>query len=122
MDPVCPPSTVYGAFNAYAHPDKSIVEYPWNEHEGGQLDHEARKLSWALERVGRVSSLSKRWGPAPLGVGPEGAHDVVVGCARPRGRRSNRQRCRTSTIGSLRAAGASAGTTGCSGAVDATGR
>src|SRR3954453_15145060 len=32
MDPVCPPSTVYGAFNAYAHADKEMLVYPWNEH------------------------------------------------------------------------------------------
>ena len=50
MDPVCPPSTVYGAFNAYAHVDKEMVVYPWNEHEGGQLDHDVRKFGWALER------------------------------------------------------------------------
>lgn len=52
MDPVCPPSTVYAAFNAYAGAAKEIVEYPWNQHEGGQLDHEERKLVWALDRVG----------------------------------------------------------------------
>ena len=52
MDPICPPSTVYAAFNAYAHADKAIVEYPWNQHEGGQLDHEA--VSW----LGRSSELA----------------------------------------------------------------
>jgi cephalosporin-C deacetylase len=34
MDDICPPSTVYGAFNAYAGP-KSMVEYEYNNHEGG---------------------------------------------------------------------------------------
>lgn len=35
MDPVCPPSTVYAAFNRYAGP-KRIEVYAHNEHEGGQ--------------------------------------------------------------------------------------
>jgi cephalosporin-C deacetylase len=34
MDSVCPPSTVFGAFNAYAG-DKSIRVWPYNGHEGG---------------------------------------------------------------------------------------
>lgn len=35
MDPVCPPSTVFAAFNNYAG-TKTIETYPYNEHEGGQ--------------------------------------------------------------------------------------
>lgn len=58
MDQVCPPSTVFGAFNAYGGGDpavaKSIVEYPWNEHEGGQLEQEAVKLEWAARRLADV--------------------------------------------------------------------
>ena len=34
MDDICPPSTVYAAFNAYGGP-KEIREYPFNDHEGG---------------------------------------------------------------------------------------
>ena len=34
MDLICPPSTVYAAFNAYGGP-KEIREYPFNDHEGG---------------------------------------------------------------------------------------
>jgi cephalosporin-C deacetylase len=34
MDRTCPPSTVYGAYNAYGG-IKEIVEYPFNAHEGG---------------------------------------------------------------------------------------
>jgi cephalosporin-C deacetylase len=45
MDPVCPPSTVYAAYNAYAGP-KEIRVYPFNEHEGGQAFHEAEQLRW----------------------------------------------------------------------------
>ncbi|MDY0910546.1 acetylxylan esterase [Microbacterium sp. CFBP9034] len=35
LDPICPPSTVYAAFNRYAGP-KQIEVYAHNEHEGGQ--------------------------------------------------------------------------------------
>lgn len=35
LDPVCPPSTVFAAFNRYAASDKQIEVYPHNEHEGG---------------------------------------------------------------------------------------
>lgn len=35
LDPVCPPSTVFAAFNRYAGP-KSIEVYAHNEHEGGE--------------------------------------------------------------------------------------
>lgn len=35
MDDVCPPSTVYGAFNHYAG-EKRIVVYPYNGHENGE--------------------------------------------------------------------------------------
>jgi len=35
MDPVCPPSTVYAAFNHYGG-DKRIEVYTHNQHEGGQ--------------------------------------------------------------------------------------
>jgi len=45
MDDVCPPSTVYAAFNAYPG-RKQMVEYPFNRHEGGQQFHEARKLAF----------------------------------------------------------------------------
>ena len=36
MDPICPPSTVYAAFNAFGGADKAIEVYAHNEHEGGQ--------------------------------------------------------------------------------------
>jgi cephalosporin-C deacetylase len=34
MDEICPPSTVFAAFNAYAGP-KEIRVWPYNGHEGG---------------------------------------------------------------------------------------
>lgn len=36
LDPVCPPSTVYAAYNHIDRGDKQIRVYDFNEHEGGQ--------------------------------------------------------------------------------------
>jgi cephalosporin-C deacetylase len=53
MDEICPPSTVYGAFNEYGGP-KEIVEYPFNDHEGGAGFHDAAKMRWLADRFGEV--------------------------------------------------------------------
>ncbi len=45
MDDVCPPSTVYGAFNAYSG-SKAIEAYGFNNHEGGGTLQERRQLDW----------------------------------------------------------------------------
>jgi cephalosporin-C deacetylase len=45
MDQVCPPSTVYAAYNAYAGP-KEIRVYPFNDHEGGQTFQFGEQLRW----------------------------------------------------------------------------
>ncbi len=46
MDDICPPSTVYAAYNHYAGADKQIVVHPHNKHEGGQ-DHQLNtQLDW----------------------------------------------------------------------------
>jgi cephalosporin-C deacetylase len=50
MDEVCPPSTVYAAFNHYGGP-KEIVEYPFNDHEGGQGFHDIARMRWLAERL-----------------------------------------------------------------------
>lgn len=49
MDDVCPPSTVYAAFNAYAGP-KSIERYTFNNHEGGGPFQEERQIRWLAEQ------------------------------------------------------------------------
>lgn len=49
MDQICPPSTVFAAYNRYGGP-KEIVEYAFNDHEGGGGFHEQAKLRW-LARV-----------------------------------------------------------------------
>ena len=51
LDPICPPSTVYAAFNAFAGDDKEIVVYPFNEHEGGQAHQWTAQARFLAERV-----------------------------------------------------------------------
>ncbi|WP_214102663.1 acetylxylan esterase [Acrocarpospora catenulata] len=51
MDQTCPPSTVYAAYNAYAGPDKRIIEYPFNDHEGGGPFHDREQLTWVRTRT-----------------------------------------------------------------------
>jgi cephalosporin-C deacetylase len=45
MDEITPPSTVYAAYNGYGGP-KEIVEYAYNDHEGGGEHHQAAKVEW----------------------------------------------------------------------------
>jgi cephalosporin-C deacetylase len=52
MDLICPPSTVYAAFNHYGGP-KEIREYPFNDHEGGQGFHDVVKMRWLAGRLSR---------------------------------------------------------------------
>ncbi len=51
MDPVCPPSTAFAAYHAYAGP-KRIEYYHYNGHEGGGADHEELQLAWLAEQLG----------------------------------------------------------------------
>lgn len=51
MDQICPPSTVFAAYNAYGGP-KEIREYPFNNHEGGQGFHDVAKLRWLRDKLG----------------------------------------------------------------------
>ncbi|MQA03938.1 MAG: prolyl oligopeptidase family serine peptidase [Streptosporangiales bacterium] len=52
MDEICPPSTVFAAYNAYGGP-RDIEVYPYNEHEGGEAFHEVKKLAFVREVLGR---------------------------------------------------------------------
>ncbi|MEA9986668.1 acetylxylan esterase [Subtercola sp. RTI3] len=54
MDPVCPPSTVFGAFNEYAG-EKHITVWPFNGHEGGGVDDNSMALA-ALKAVAPISA------------------------------------------------------------------
>ena len=45
MDRVCPPSTVWAAHRSYGGP-ADLAVYPFNDHEGGQVHHWRRQLTW----------------------------------------------------------------------------
>ncbi len=49
MDEICPPSTVYAAYNHYAGP-KDIVAWEYNLHDGGGSDQVMRKARFLRER------------------------------------------------------------------------
>ncbi len=49
MDPVCPPSTVFAAYNAWGAANKDIDVYRWNGHEGGSDHSSWKKLQWLQE-------------------------------------------------------------------------
>ena len=51
MDDICPPSTVFAAYNHYAGP-KEIRVWPFNRHEGGESYQSAEKLAFLGERWG----------------------------------------------------------------------
>lgn len=50
MDTVCPPSTVYAAYNWYGG-RKEIREFAFNDHEGGGEAWETAQLAWVADRV-----------------------------------------------------------------------
>ncbi len=50
IDPVCPPSSVYAAYNAWAG-EKRIEEYPHNGHDGGGPFQVAAQLAWLPTRM-----------------------------------------------------------------------
>jgi cephalosporin-C deacetylase len=51
MDIICPPRTVFGAYNHYAG-KKEIKIYDYNNHEGGGVYHNVEKLKFAAKIVG----------------------------------------------------------------------
>jgi len=53
IDPVCPPSTVYAARNHWARGEHEaeIVEYAFNEHEGGLAYQWDRQATWLASRL-----------------------------------------------------------------------
>ncbi len=51
QDEVCPPSTVFAAYNHYGG-DKKIREYAFNDHEGGEGFQEVAQLAWLPGRLG----------------------------------------------------------------------
>ena len=55
MDEICPPSTVYSAYNAYAGP-KQIAVYPFNDHEGGEAFQQSGQLRFLAARLDAAAS------------------------------------------------------------------
>lgn len=51
MDAVCPPSTVYAAFNEYAGP-RDLLVWEYNGHEGGGVVDDARALEFLHAHLG----------------------------------------------------------------------
>ncbi|WP_329466957.1 acetylxylan esterase [Streptomyces sp. NBC_01431] len=49
MDPVCPPSTVYAAFNHYAGENRTMTVWPFADHGGGCGSTPPAQLSWLLD-------------------------------------------------------------------------
>ncbi|GGU78055.1 acetylxylan esterase [Lentzea flava] len=51
MDPICPPSTVYAAFNHYAGEDRTMTVWPFADHGGGHGSNSVVQLEWLRERL-----------------------------------------------------------------------
>jgi cephalosporin-C deacetylase len=66
MDTICPPSTVFAAYNAYGG-SKEIVEYAYNEHDGGGELHEVSKVEW-LRRLIEIPGRTIAANPVPTAV------------------------------------------------------
>ncbi|WP_026554386.1 acetylxylan esterase [Arthrobacter sp. 35W] len=49
MDAICPPSTVYAAFNHYRGEIKHVITYPFNDHEGGQGHQRQTQMAWLAD-------------------------------------------------------------------------
>jgi cephalosporin-C deacetylase len=59
MDTICPPSGAYATFNAYGG-SKEIIEYPYNDHEGGGELHQVAMVSWLRSLLQSRVSLPAR--------------------------------------------------------------
>jgi cephalosporin-C deacetylase len=56
MDLICPPSTVYAAYNHYAGgraDDREIEVYRYNDHEGGESYQRQAQIRWLNKLLGR---------------------------------------------------------------------
>lgn len=66
MDPICPPSTVYAAYNHYGSlaggVDKSIEVFEFNEHEGGGGHQFARQLPWLAALANGTTTATQTGG------------------------------------------------------------
>ncbi|MFC8799132.1 acetylxylan esterase [Promicromonospora sp. NPDC057138] len=53
LDPICPPSTVFAASNAYAG-GADVEVYRFNQHEGGEGYHWERQATWLADRIEKL--------------------------------------------------------------------
>jgi cephalosporin-C deacetylase len=53
MDLICPPSTVYAAYNNYGAASKEIEVYRYNDHEGGESYQRQAQIRWLDKLLGR---------------------------------------------------------------------
>jgi len=51
MDEICPPSTVYAAYNYYGG-EKNILTYTFNHHEGGGIYQSVEKVKFLIDVLG----------------------------------------------------------------------
>ncbi len=51
MDTICPPSTVYAAYNVLGSADKTMLDYGFNDHEGGGVFQQQAQLDWLKARI-----------------------------------------------------------------------
>ncbi|MDO3702779.1 acetylxylan esterase [Micromonospora sp. C28SCA-DRY-2] len=52
LDQVCPPSTCFAAYHRYGG-EKELRVYEFNDHEGGEADHQRAQLAWLSTVFGR---------------------------------------------------------------------
>lgn len=60
MDQICPPSTVYAAYNQWGSSDRSIRVYPFNGHEGGREVQRWEHLGWLRDRIQQEHTAPKQ--------------------------------------------------------------
>ncbi len=51
MDTICPPRTVYAAYNHYAG-EKTMAVYTFNNHEGGGIEQQVEKMRFVRQALG----------------------------------------------------------------------
>ncbi len=60
MDQICPPSTVFAAFNNWGGTDKRISVYPYNGHEGGGSFQQQDQLAFVRRLLESTATLDPR--------------------------------------------------------------
>ncbi|MGO2541337.1 MAG: acetylxylan esterase [Specibacter sp.] len=59
MDPTCPPSTVFAAYNHHAAHQKDIAVYRFNGHEGGGWTQRIRQTEWLNAILDRDADVNR---------------------------------------------------------------